>query len=111
MMRLLSGSLGLVAYTFAGYPAIVAALARLRPRPVRSDPGHLPKVTLAILAYNEADIIAAKLENVRALDYPADALEVIVVTDGSDDDTPERARELGGVRVLHRPERAGKLAA
>ena len=111
MRRLLAGSLGLVAYTFAAYPAIVAALARVRPRPPKRDPSHTPSVTLTVLAYNEADVIASKLENVRSLGYPAEKLEVIVVTDGSDDDTPERAQRFGGVRVLHRPERAGKLAA
>jgi cellulose synthase/poly-beta-1,6-N-acetylglucosamine synthase-like glycosyltransferase len=111
MVAVLAGSIGLVAYTFAGYPAIVAALARVRPRPPVCDPSHTPSVTLAVLAYNEADIIAAKIENIMSLDYPREALEVIVVTDGSDDDTASRAREFDGVRVLHRPERAGKLAA
>lgn len=111
MVIVFAGSIGLVAYAFAGYPAIVAGLARLRPRPPRSDRSYTPSVTLAVLAYNEADIIAAKLENVMSLDYPRDAVEVIVVTDGSDDDTPIRAQEFEGVRVLHRPERAGKLAA
>jgi cellulose synthase/poly-beta-1,6-N-acetylglucosamine synthase-like glycosyltransferase len=108
---LFAAAAGLIAYTFAGYPAIIAALARLRPRPVRADPGFEPAVSLVIVAFNEADVIASRLENCFALDYPRDRLEVIVAADGSDDGTDEIARAFGGVRVLHRPERRGKLAA
>jgi biofilm PGA synthesis N-glycosyltransferase PgaC len=108
---LFAGSLALVAYVFAGYPAIVALLSRWRPRPVDERPGSPPTISLVILAYNEAEVIEAKLRNVAELDYPADRLQVLVVTDGSDDDTPRRAAGVPGVRVLHRPERRGKLAA
>lgn len=104
-------STGLVAYVFAGYPALVAAWARLRPAPIATDSGTLPGVSLIIVAYNEADVIARKLDNTEELDYPDDRLEVIVVTDGSTDATPEVAANWAGVRVLHRPERRGKLAA
>jgi len=109
--RLFLGSVALVLYTFLGYPAIVALLARVRPRPVRSSPSFQPTVSIVILAYNEADVIREKLENTRALDYPGDRLEVVVVADGSDDRTAEVAAEVDGVRVLHEPERRGKLAA
>jgi poly-beta-1,6-N-acetyl-D-glucosamine synthase len=105
------GSIALIGYVFAGYPAMVAALAKLRPRPVRADPAHTPRVTLVIAAHNEADVIEDKLRNVEALDYPRDRLEVIVAADGSDDETPELAARFDGVVVLHRPERLGKLAA
>jgi biofilm PGA synthesis N-glycosyltransferase PgaC len=108
---LLAGSLGLVAYVFAGYPAIMAALARLRPRPIRADAAFTPAVSLIIAAYDEADVIEAKLRDVAGLEYPPDRLEVIVAADGSEDDTAERARRFPGVRVLHEPERKGKAAA
>ena len=108
---LLAGSLTLVAYVFAGYPAITALLARLCPRPVHAHAGFTPKISLIILAYNEQDVIEAKLRNVAELDYPPERLEVLVVTDGSDDGTAERAGRTPGVSVLHRPERRGKLAA
>jgi poly-beta-1,6-N-acetyl-D-glucosamine synthase len=104
-------AVGLIAYTFVGYPAIVAALARMRPRPVRADAAHEPTVSIVIAAFNEADVIAARLQNCFALDYPRDRLEVLVVADGSDDATVEVARSFDGVRVLHRAERRGKLAA
>jgi len=105
------GSAAIVLYTFIGYPAIVAVWARVRPRPARADPDHRPSVSLIIAAYNEDDVIVPRLENVAELDYPRDLLEVIVVADGSDDQTAERARGVPGTTVLHRPERAGKLAA
>ena len=108
---LFAGSATLVAYAFAGYPAIVALLARARPRPVRADPAYTPKVSLIVLAYDEEAIIEAKLRATLALDYPPDRLEVLAVTDGSGDATPDRARRVAGVRVLHEPERRGKLAA
>jgi biofilm PGA synthesis N-glycosyltransferase PgaC len=104
-------SSAVVAYTFAGYPAIMAMAARLRPRPVRADPAHAPRLTLIIAAHNEQDVIEAKLADTLALDYPRDLLEVVVVSDGSDDATPQRARAVPGVTVLHEPERRGKLAA
>lgn len=106
-----AGASVLVAYTFAGYPAIMALLARLRPRPVRSDPGSTPPVTVIVVAHNEQDLIEAKLRDTLRLDYPADRLEVVAVCDGSDDETAERAARVPGVRVLHEPERRGKLAA
>lgn len=111
MVTLFVGSIALVAYVFAGYPAIVALLSQFRPRPVHEQPGFTPTVSLVILAHNESEVIDAKLRNVAELDYPSDRLEIVVVTDGSDDDTPERAGRVAGVRVLHRPERRGKLAA
>jgi cellulose synthase/poly-beta-1,6-N-acetylglucosamine synthase-like glycosyltransferase len=100
-----------VAYTFAGYPAIIGLAARLRPRPVRADPAHLPRVTMIIAAHNEQDVIEQKLADTLRLDYPADRLAVVVVSDGSDDLTPDRARTVPGVTVLHQPERRGKLVA
>lgn len=109
--RLFFGSVALILYTFVGYPALVAALARLRPRPLRTVPAFEPKVSLIIAAYDEEEVIAAKLENVRDLDYPDDRLEVIVVADGSSDRTAEVARGFAGVTVLDGAERRGKLAA
>jgi len=111
MLALLLGSLGLVAYVFVGYPAIMAVLARIAAKPVRGDDSFTPTVSLIIAAHNEAAVIDEKLDNVAALDYPREALQVIVAADGSDDDTAERAARHPGVIALHRPERLGKLAA
>jgi cellulose synthase/poly-beta-1,6-N-acetylglucosamine synthase-like glycosyltransferase len=79
-------ALALSAYTYIGYPVIVGALARLFGRPHR--PGSIePTVTLLIPAHNEAVVIAAKLDNALALDYPGDKLQIRVLSDGSSDAT------------------------
>ena len=99
-------------YTYAGYPLLVAAVSRLRPRPVRQV-DWTPSVSVIITAYNEERDLAAKLENTLALDYPADLLEVIVASDCSSDRTDEIALGFAGRGVrLHRQEaRLGKTAA
>ena len=104
-------SIGLTVFAFAGYPALIAALARLNPRPLRMREGYEPTVSIVVAAYNEEDVIVWRLANLADLDYPADRLEVIVVADGSDDRTAELARQMGDTKVLHQPERAGKRAA
>ncbi|HEX8284202.1 MAG TPA: glycosyltransferase family 2 protein [Pyrinomonadaceae bacterium] len=99
-------------YTYAGYPALVWAVSKLRPRAVRR--GELePTVTVIITAYNEERDLAAKLDNTLALDYPADKLEVLVASDCSSDRTDEIARSYAarGVRLHRQAERLGKTAA
>ena len=104
-------SLGALAWTHIGYPAAIAALARLRPRPPRRAP-ILPVVTLIVPAHNEEDVIERKLENVLQLDYPSDQLEVVVASDDSVDATHDIVAgfEPRGVRLI-RCERGGKVAA
>jgi len=106
-----ASSMLLVVYTFAGYPAIIALLARLRPRPVRADPAVIPRVTVIVVAHNEQDLIEQKLRDTLRLDYPSERLEVVAVCDGSDDQTAARAARVEGVTVLHEAPRQGKLAA
>jgi cellulose synthase/poly-beta-1,6-N-acetylglucosamine synthase-like glycosyltransferase len=100
-------------YHYVGYPLTLAALALVRrPKPLATD-GSLPSITLVISAYNEEGVIARKLENALALDYPRERLEVIVASDGSTDRTVEIARAFAdrGV-VLHAYEQnRGKNAA
>ncbi|HEY8370533.1 MAG TPA: glycosyltransferase family 2 protein [Thermodesulfobacteriota bacterium] len=107
-------SLGGVLGTYVGYPLALWAWARLAPKPVARRP-VLPTVSVVLAVRDEADRIAARLADLLALDYPPDRLSVIVVSDGSTDGTPERAREAaaGDPRVtviaLDRP--TGKAAA
>jgi cellulose synthase/poly-beta-1,6-N-acetylglucosamine synthase-like glycosyltransferase len=105
-----------VGYAYAGYGAVVYCLVRLKralsPAAARlPGAGFVPDVTLIVPAFNEADCIAAKIANCRALDYPPDRLRILVVNDGSTDDTAGIARRTGWVEVLHRPVRLGKAAA
>ncbi|MGV3641256.1 MAG: glycosyltransferase family 2 protein [Adhaeribacter sp.] len=71
----------------------------------------LPQVTVLIAAFNEEDYIEDKLQNTFDLDYPAEKLNLLVVTDGSSDRTPELVKKHSGATLLHQPERQGKIAA
>ncbi len=105
------GALLLLFYTYAGYPAVIWAIAHLYPRRIHRAE-FTPPVTIVIIAYNEEARIAQKLKNCLALDYPADCLNVLVASDGSTDDTSECVREFSarGVQLLDFPERRGKAA-
>ena len=100
-----------VAYTYVGFPLIVLARARLRPRPAASAPIE-PAVSIVMAAYNEAGGIAARLDNLLALDYPSGRFETIVASDGSTDETVWIAKGYAnrGVHVLPL-ERVGKADA
>lgn len=49
----------MVGYVYAGYPALLTVLARLRPAQSFAPPDELPTVTLLIAAYNEQNVIAS----------------------------------------------------
>src|SRR5262245_23584002 len=70
------GAVFLLAYTYVGYPGLIPARSRLRPRPPRSRRAD-PSVTVLVTAYNEAGRISGRLSNLRALDYPKDRLEIV----------------------------------
>jgi glycosyltransferase involved in cell wall biosynthesis len=101
----------LVGYTYVGFPMLVLLRSRLRPRDHRSAP-ITPRVSLIIAARNEEAVIAGRIENALSLDYPADLLEVIVASDGSEDATVALVRACADprVRVLDLP-RVGKDGA
>ncbi|MDQ3449627.1 MAG: glycosyltransferase [Actinomycetota bacterium] len=109
-------AVGVVGWTYVGYPVFLAATgrkaARRRPEPLRAviPDRCLPSVTVVVAALDEEEVIERKLEDVARLDYPRDKLEVIVVADGSTDRTAELARRAGAT-VLWSPDRAGKSAA
>ncbi len=103
-----------VAGTYVGYPAVLAVWARLAPRPVRRAP-VVPAVTVVVAVRDEGRLIEARLADLLASDYPPDRLDVVVVSDGSRDDTVARACAVAAahprVRVVRLPEPLGKAAA
>ena len=102
-----------VAYTYIGYPLLVHLVSRLRP-PQGEWPDYLPRLTLIIAAYNEEAVIARKVEESLELDYPRNLLQVLVVTDGSNDATPDIVSRYAhrGIELVHRREPPpGKMAA
>jgi cellulose synthase/poly-beta-1,6-N-acetylglucosamine synthase-like glycosyltransferase len=105
-------SVASILYTHLGYPLVLRALVSLRRHPTLR-PGtwdEPPRVSLVIAAYDEEEVIAAKVANALALEYPRERLELIVASDGSTDATVERAREAGADLVLDLS-RGGKVAA
>jgi cellulose synthase/poly-beta-1,6-N-acetylglucosamine synthase-like glycosyltransferase len=102
----------LVVYAYAGYPILLAALRRLRPRVLESG-SWKPSVTVIVAAYNEEKEIAKKLELLLDVAYPEDRLQLLVVSDHSTDRTHEIVEGFAarGVELLILPERGGKTAA
>lgn len=110
-------SLFIVFYTYIGYGILLYVLVKIKElfrkpesRPEPTD-DELPELTLFIAAYNEESIVDEKMRNCLALDYPADKLHILWVTDGSNDHTNERLSKWTQATVLHQPERQGKTAA
>jgi cellulose synthase/poly-beta-1,6-N-acetylglucosamine synthase-like glycosyltransferase len=108
------GALGALAWTHVGYPLAAGALARVRARPLTRDPAAEPSVAVIVAAHDEEAVIERRLENLLALDYPADRLELVVASDASTDRTNELVEEVAAreprVRLLDCP-RGGKVAA
>ncbi|WP_417522065.1 glycosyltransferase family 2 protein [Marinobacter sp.] len=106
--------LGLV-YIYFGYPICIKLVASARPLPVNKSAAHLPKVSILIAAYNEANDIEATLRNKLGLDYPAEQLEILVVSDESDDGTDEIVQAVAAdapfpIKLFRQVPRQGKTA-
>jgi cellulose synthase/poly-beta-1,6-N-acetylglucosamine synthase-like glycosyltransferase len=109
-----------IVYTHAGYPLALYLLTRGRRAdklhqsqligPSAGSLGELPRISLIVPAYDEEEVIAAKVANALALDYPRDRLQIVVASDGSADATVKRARAAGADLVLDLPA-GGKVAA
>ena len=101
----------LIGYTYAGFPILVVLRAKLRPRPHRTA-DVTPSVSVVIAAHDEERSIGDRVDNLLAVDYPADCLEIVIASDGSSDRTVGEARRRDDprVRVLDLP-RTGKANA
>jgi Glycosyl transferase family 2 len=107
--------LALLAWTQVGYGLFLALLRRVLPAWAPPAPGAgRPFVTLVVAAYNEEDVIAGKVANALALDWPRERLEIIVAVDGGAEPGADRtaalARSAGADVVLELP-RGGKYRA
>jgi cellulose synthase/poly-beta-1,6-N-acetylglucosamine synthase-like glycosyltransferase len=102
-------ALGALVWTHLAYPLVAAAVARVRRRGVRRG-DVLPTVTLIVAAHDEEAVIERRLQNLLALDYPRDQLELVVASDASVDRTDELVEAVTGVRLVRCP-RGGKVAA
>ncbi len=113
MRKLFWGSAAALAWTHVGYPVAAAIAARLLPDPAVQGDGT-PTVSVVVAAHDEEAVIARRLENLLALDYPADRLDIVVASDASTDRTDEIVEEFAAreprIRLLRCP-RGGKVAA
>lgn len=104
-------ALATLLYVYAGFSLLVVVVGLLRNRRVRQA-DITPAVTLIIPVWNEENTIASRLDNALSLDYPRERLEIIVPSDGSDDDTEKIVARYGaqGVKLMSFPRR-GKIYA
>ena len=115
MMRLLFWVSALaIGYVYVGYTALLVVWATLRPRTIRTsaDPAAVPpRISIVVAARNEAARLPARIENLLALDYPSDRRQIIVVSDGSTDDTLNVLSRYAGVLQPLATPPCGKAAA
>ena len=108
-------ALALFVYAYLGYPLALWLLSRVRNRPLPRPDGDQdwPTVSISVPAYNEAAQIRELILSLLALDYPRDRMQIVVVSDCSDDGTDDIVREYAdqGVELLRVPERGGKNKA
>jgi cellulose synthase/poly-beta-1,6-N-acetylglucosamine synthase-like glycosyltransferase len=105
-------SVAVLTYTYAGYPGWLWLRSRVRARPVHTE-DYRPSVSIVMIVRNEAGVLEGKLRNLMALDYSAELVEIVVVSDGSTDGTNEillRSAQGSRVRVVMTPESRGKAA-
>lgn len=104
-----------VVYTYVGYPVLLYFLVKLKrffgKNKMSFSDSYEPEVTLLVAAYNEEDFIEEKIKNSLQLNYPKEKIRLLFVTDGSDDATPRLISGFQEVDLMHKPERAGKIAA
>ncbi|MFH1678407.1 MAG: glycosyltransferase family 2 protein [Candidatus Omnitrophota bacterium] len=100
---------GLMLYTYLGYPLLLMILAGFKSRPVKKAL-ITPSLSFVIAAHNEEMVIADKICNTLSLDYPQDKLELIIVSDGSDDNTNSIIKNFRDekIRFFHYAQRKGK---
>lgn len=107
-------SLGVIAYTYIGYPLLIFLVAQMV-KPFRKGGAQKfddsPMVTIIIAAYNELNYLEAKIKNTLSLEYPKERKSIWVVTDGSTDGSEKLAAHYPQVQLFHQPDRKGKAAA
>lgn len=113
-LTLVGAPLALFGYAYAGYPLLLKGLSLSRPAPeALTDPVEWPQLTITVPVYNEEQGIRGKIEQLLALDYPADRRKILIISDASSDGTDKIVQEYAdrGVELLRLAARSGKTAA
>ncbi len=106
----------IIIYTYVGYGILLYLIIKIRRflkigKRAEIDHSYEPEVTLFIAAYNEKDYVAAKMRNSLELEYPKEKLNIVWITDGSNDGTPEILKGYPNTVVHHLCARNGKIGA
>ena len=105
----------IILYAYLGYGILLFFMIRLKritgKKKSFPEEEYEPEVTLFVAAYNEKDFVDEKFRNSLSLDYPAEKVRHVWITDGSDDGTPDILMKYNSIEVYHQPEREGKIAA
>ncbi len=103
----------IILFNFGAYSVLLGVIARFRNVDHKIDPQHTPSVTLLIAAYNEGSVLKEKLQNSLAIDYPKDLLDIVVVSDGSSDNTDEIVQTFASrsVKLIVNQTNSGKATA
>ena len=109
------GCAAAIVYTYLLYPILLIALAAIRRSinaPRKLNDADLPTVSVLIVAHNEESVIRERIENLLALDYPRDKLELVIASDASRDRTVDIVKEYPGqsIRLIAFTARTGKSA-
>ena len=117
MTVLFWSSLGALLYVYFGYPALIWTISHLSKERSNSKTtlAETPKVTVLVPAFNEEKVIGGKIDNCLSLDYPRELLDILVISDASEDRTDEivstyTTAHPDRVRLLRMQERGGKTA-
>lgn len=104
--------LGLITYSYFIYPGLVSLAAVLFHRRSKREENHLPMISMVIPAHNEEAVLVEKIQNCLDLDYPAERIEFLFGSDGSDDGTNHilRSQAYPRIRSFIYPQRRGKSA-
>ncbi len=108
-------SFGVILYTYVGYLLVLFIIWSIKQKCIKKedsgDETYEPTVTIFIAAYNEKEVIPAKITNLHQLDYPSSKLSFLWITDGSTDGSDELIRQYPRMELLHDPIRRGKVGA
>ncbi|APY08064.1 glycosyl transferase [Winogradskyella sp. J14-2] len=105
----------IIFYTYVGYGIILYVMVKIKrlfsKKASVNTVEELPEVSLLIPAYNEKDYVFQKMKNTQNLNYPKDKLNIVWVTDGSNDGTHSLLENYENVQLFHKDERKGKINA
>lgn len=97
-------------YVYLGYPVMLMVLDKLVKGKMLRTADITPSVSMVVSCYNEVDVIEQKIKNCQSIDYPQQLLEIIFVSDGSDDGTDEVIKKYCNdrIRLIRQEGRLGK---